>query len=50
MTNDLELWLVLLLAFIGGLMLVHMITWIAGALRRRRSEKRMMEYIWRQHR
>jgi hypothetical protein len=50
MTNDLELWLTLLLVFLGGLMLMHVIAWIAGALRRRQAEKRMMEYIWRRQR
>jgi hypothetical protein len=50
MTNNLELWLILLLVFIGGLMLVHVITWIAGALRRQRAERRMVEHLWRQHR
>jgi hypothetical protein len=48
--TDLELWAVLLLAFIGGLLVTHVIVWIAGALRRRRSEKRTMQYLWRQHR
>jgi hypothetical protein len=48
--TDLELWLALILVFLGGMLLIYPLTWIAGALRRRRSEKRMMEYIWRQHR
>jgi hypothetical protein len=50
MTNDIELWAILLLVFIGGMLLIYPLTWIAGARRRRRSEKRVMEYIWRRHR
>jgi hypothetical protein len=50
MTNDLELWLVLLLAFMGGVMLTHTLVWVAVALRQRRAERRKMEYIWRRRR
>jgi hypothetical protein len=48
--TDLELWIVLLLVFLGGMLLIYPLTWVAGALRQRRVERQKMEYIWRRRR
>jgi hypothetical protein len=48
--TDLELWIVLLLVFLGGMLLIYPLTWVAVALRQRRAERRKMEYIWRRRR